>query len=54
MTNRTKDRIWTLINKGDYDKAADYIVNHVNPDELTKAIAYALQALENAIIGIYG
>lgn len=51
MTNRMKERIWRLVNRGDYDRAADYITNHVNPDELAKAIAYALQALENAIIG---
>lgn len=51
MTNHVKEQIWRLVNRGDYDRAADYIVNHASPDELAEAVAYALQSLETAIIG---
>lgn len=51
ISTRDRERIWLLINRGDYDRAGDYIVNHASPDELAEIITYALQALETAIIG---
>lgn len=53
MTRRMQERIWRLVNRGDYHQAGDYIARHVAPDELAKAIAYALQTLEDAIIGTF-
>lgn len=53
MTRRMKNHVWKLVNRGDYHQAGDYIARHVAPDELAKAIAYALQTLEDAIIGTF-